>query len=275
MDRHGRVKIEQKLSVLGEREQAKFEVSISSYAARFMWSAQKQGRGGEELKLPHSGLTFYLLSNNAALSMWQRGCDVQTGLVRVSITRCVCGQKIVRIHRPDLTCQHFPCLVVSYFERTVTWINCHCFQPFTVSSPSHVFHSVSFSSPLLFCVSSFFALLLWTDSLSRVGASVSNFLPFPIPRNNTSKTKQIKPEKWSTTIFYLFFLFLLLLTTVFFLYILHVHMILRSSRYTNSRTSFSRLSKPKTDHVPAVTVKMNQGNNWTSGLQSELICHNS
>lgn len=68
-------------------------------------------------------------------------------------------------------------------------------------SPSLLYRSVSSSSSsqwgtVVFCLLVLGALILFVDTLSLQGAcSVSNFLPFPILRNSTSKTKQIKPEK--------------------------------------------------------------------------------
>lgn len=68
-------------------------------------------------------------------------------------------------------------------------------------SPSLLYRSVSSSSSsqwgtVVFCLLVSGALILFVDTLSLQGAcSVSNFLPFPILRNSTSKTKQIKPEK--------------------------------------------------------------------------------
>lgn len=178
----------------------------------------------------------------------ERECQTQT-----HVKKMCPWAKNVRMHKQHFTTQVMstfvfnfwrPCLKVQLFSvEDSRWCDSNVINSLTVLT-KRLLNTFSLNLGIFLCLSpfsiavrdcccvspSFFALqyFSWTHYLSRVGGSVSNFLPFPVPRKDTSKTKQITPEN----ALQLFVIFLLFLTTAFFLHMFYVDVILkRLQRY--------------------------------------------
>lgn len=151
MEQNGRVKIEQKFSVLGERASRGWGQHFILCSKIYVECTKTRKRGWEaQLVIQRTLLTFfYLLSNNAVSSMCQWGCDVQNWssfLYKDAPVGKKCRHAQARF---DTFSMFALLLVVSLLERTViqssltvsvitaTWltltVNWTSFRPFTVS----------------------------------------------------------------------------------------------------------------------------------------------